>query len=56
MSELEALATLAKNANARIYIGFDKHLAAEAVIRPRPQISRDDLLLSLGGTMDLDWS
>lgn len=28
--ELETLAALAKNANARIYIGFDKHLAAEA--------------------------
>ncbi|HEX5397988.1 MAG TPA: SPFH domain-containing protein, partial [Verrucomicrobiae bacterium] len=27
--ELEALAALAKNANARIYIGFDKHLSAE---------------------------
>jgi len=28
--ELEALAALAKNANARIYIGFDKHVAADA--------------------------
>ena len=27
--ELETLASLAKNANARIYIGFDKHLAAD---------------------------
>jgi len=27
MLELEALAALAKNANARLYIGFDKHLA-----------------------------
>lgn len=29
-SELEALTTLAKNANARIYIGFDIYVAAEA--------------------------
>ncbi len=28
--ELEALAALAKNANARIYIGFDKHIVADA--------------------------
>lgn len=28
--ELEALAALAKNANARIYIGFDKHLTLDA--------------------------
>lgn len=30
MLELETLRDLAKNANARIYIGFDKHLAADA--------------------------
>jgi regulator of protease activity HflC (stomatin/prohibitin superfamily) len=30
MLELEALAALAKNANAKIYIGFDKHIVAEA--------------------------
>ncbi len=29
--ELEALAMLAKNANARIYIGFDKHIVTEAM-------------------------
>ena len=29
--ELEALAALAKNANARIYIGFDKHIVADGV-------------------------
>jgi regulator of protease activity HflC (stomatin/prohibitin superfamily) len=28
--ELETLAALAKNANARIYIGFDKHIVADA--------------------------
>jgi len=28
--ELEALAALATNANARIFIGFDKHIPAEA--------------------------
>lgn len=28
-SQLKALAALAKNANARIYIGFDKHTVAE---------------------------
>jgi hypothetical protein len=27
MLELEALGELARNGNARIYIGFDKHLA-----------------------------
>jgi len=31
MLELEALNELARNANARIYIGFDKHLSAEVV-------------------------
>jgi hypothetical protein len=30
MMELETLRDLGGNANARIYIGFDKHLAAEA--------------------------
>ena len=28
--ELEALAALVKNGNARIYIGFDKHIVADA--------------------------
>jgi hypothetical protein len=28
--ELEALAALANNVNVRIYIGFDKHVVAEA--------------------------
>lgn len=28
--ELEALAALAKNANARIFVGFDKHIVADA--------------------------
>ena len=31
--ELEALAALAKNANARIYVGFDKHM---------PTIAKED--------------
>ena len=30
MLELEALAELARNGNARIYIGFDKHIVADA--------------------------
>jgi hypothetical protein len=29
MLELETLRDLAKNANARIYIGFDKHTSAD---------------------------
>lgn len=29
MLELEVLSALAKNANARIYIGFDKRIAAD---------------------------
>ena len=29
MLELEALAELARNGNARIYIGFDKHAALQ---------------------------
>ena len=30
LQELESLATLSRNAQARIYIGFDKHTAAPA--------------------------
>ena len=31
MLELESMNELARNANARIYIGFDKHLSNEPV-------------------------
>jgi len=34
MLELEALAELARNGNARIYIGLDKHLAADGAKEP----------------------
>jgi len=37
LRELETLSELAKNAQARIYIGFDKHLAAESSDASRPE-------------------